>query len=103
MFTIRELSQLNVRSAALLAESEINRQKLLAECATLQPIVQSVGHGFGLFRRLRAGYLLAATLVGMWAARKGGSRPDLWRKLKLGWRLGRALLGAWAGFKAARE
>src|SRR5712692_9186037 len=102
MFAIRELSHLNARSAALLAESEMNRQELLAECAKLQPIVESLGYGFGLFRRLRAGYLVAASLVGMWAARRGGSRRNLWSKLWLGWRLYRFLQGAWAGFKASR-
>ncbi len=100
MFTIRELTQLNARNAALLAESELRRQELQAECANLQPFVRSFTQGFSLFRRLQAGYLLAASLVGIWAGRKEPSRPNLWRKLSLGWRLWRVCQSAWAGFKA---
>jgi hypothetical protein len=97
MFGNGELARLTLRKAELLAASEARRQEMVANCARLQPVLSRVEAGVRLARLLKPLLLAGAPLLGLWAARKGGS--GAWNKLRVGWRAWRILSAVWKGFR----
>lgn len=98
MFANRELTQLNLRKAELLAESDALRGKLLQDWASVQPAISWLDRGIGVVRRSKPLLLAAAPLLGFWLTYKRGSGRGWWRKLLVGWRLWRSAAAVWKNF-----
>ena len=97
MFGNGELTRLAARKAELLAESRAHREALIADCTRLQPVITLAENISSVVRRVLPLCLVAAPLLGFWAARKGTG--GFWGKLQSGWRLWQTISELWKGFR----
>ena len=95
MFAGRELAQLQLRKADLLAESDSLREQLIDDWARIRPTVSWVDGGVSLVRRSKPILLAAAPLLGFWLARNGKPRRGWRRTLRVGWRVWRTVAAVW--------
>jgi hypothetical protein len=79
----------------LLARCEQHRREMAGELANLRTAAVWVEQGYSLVRMLRSIWPLAATVAGVFVARKGGSFVRKAGKIWSLWRLGRRMFGLW--------
>lgn len=99
MFVDVQLEQLDLRRKALIAQSELQRAVLQLECIRLQPYIERVDTGVGIFNKARSFWMVAAPALGAVFATQ-------WRKAAtwvpsglVAWRTVRRLWSLWKRHK----
>ncbi len=102
MIRNQELERLHIRKLELLAQSQSNRAQLAATWARLRGPASTLERGISFFRKTRYLWMLAAPVLGFFAAKKWRKLGQISSTAVFSLRLIRNLRAMWQGFRQTR-